>query len=327
MTRSLGFAMAATALFILATANTAVVQAFVVVPSSQLLAPHPRTILSRNPKTATTSAASSLMMVKASSKRSEKPEDDTSPLTSSSWKVNPLPAAAWIALVAIAFSSAAPGELGSADDAAMLNQILADPVSPGINELFYTLFNVFLPLPVILAALILPQGSKQGIPAGPFLAGSAFLGYFAIGPYLSLRETPRESIAFTADVSWFTTNITENKVTSWLLLVILLYLPVAADLPAQWATDSTAVWQGFVDILSSSRFAAISCMDLTLLHLVTAALIPADYRLRSEDDSSSVVEATGNKIALAAALFPFVGPALYCALRPQLLVVKNKDNE
>ena len=166
--------------------------------------------------------------------------DDDDDGASPSWKFRAVPAAAWLALVVFAFGLA-PGELN--DSNALLEKVLANPVHPGINEAFYTLFNVFAPLPVILACLVLPQGRRRkGLPAGPFVLGAAFLGFFTLGPYLALRAPPRTSVEQDEEsISWVTRYVLENKLVNWSTLAVLLYLPWACQLlpvaaydPATW---------------------------------------------------------------------------------------------
>jgi hypothetical protein len=221
----------------------------------------------------------------------------------------------WLILVLWAFSPYAPGSLGSDQDTEMLNAILANPANPGINELYYCFFNFFATIPAILACLVLPQGRKGGIPAGPFLALSSAIGYFAMGPYLALRAPPVNSIEEKrGSVSWVTANVFENKAFNWFIFLFTLYLPVAADLLGALAADPDALWRGFLDIVSTSRFASVSLVDITLLYASSVYLTSRDYLLRKPD--ASVEEARA--VAAATALVPVVGSALYCALRPKL---------
>lgn len=221
----------------------------------------------------------------------------------------------WLLLVLWAFSPYAPGSLGSAEDAGMVNAIIANPASPGINELFYTAFNFFAVIPVILSCLILPQGSKNGIPAGPFLALTSALGYIALGPYLALRAPPVDSIEQKrGSVSWVTSNILENKAFNWLVVLFTLYLPVGANLFGAFAADPEALYRGFLDIISTSRVAGVSMVDITILYAVSIYLTPRDYLLRKPEAS----EGEARAIAAATAVVPFLGSALYCALRPKL---------
>ena len=87
---------------------------------------------------------------------------------------------AWVSLLAFT-AFIAPGSFGSATDNEMIAKIIENPLQPDINQLFYFVFNLFVIIPVCLAAVILPQASKEGAPPTPFLIGSAFLGYFALG--------------------------------------------------------------------------------------------------------------------------------------------------
>jgi hypothetical protein len=238
-----------------------------------------------------------------------------------SYALNVPAAVAWVALVAWTFT-VAPGELQSPSDTAMLAGILADPVHPGMNALFYTLFNCFAVIPVLLASVILPQGQSIGLPAGPFLFLSSFIGYFGFGPYLALRAPPRNMILDAkSEVSWFTRNVLENKICSVLTVAICLYLPVGAGLISAYQEDPTELWSGFVNLVSGSRFASVSTVDLTLLWLCTVAATPADYLLRHPDQD----EAQARKVAAFTALVPFLGSAVYCALRPPLPQAEQEE--
>jgi len=235
--------------------------------------------------------------------------------TAATFAVNVPFLAAWIGLVGWAFT-AAPGEVGSAADTEILNNIIANPTDPGINELYYTAFNFFATIPVILAALVLPQGSKKSLlPAGPFLALSTFFGYFALGPYMSFRPAPVQDIQDkSGEISWFTKNVVENRFFNIFILAFTLYLPVAANVFEAYQNDPQQLWQGFVDIISTSRFAAVSLVDIAILYVTSVALIVDDYKLRkpTSDDGEA------QRVALLAALLPVVGSSIYCAVRPPL---------
>lgn len=260
---------------------------------------------------------------------SSKDKEDATTTPTPSWAltVNPIFATAWVALVVFAFGLA-PGELS---DNSIVEQVMADPVHPGINEAYYTLFNIFVPLPIVLAALVLPQGQpRKGLPAGPFVAATTLLGFFTLGPYLSLRAPPRDNILPGDPISWVT-RLLENKIFSWTTLALLLYMPFASGLlPDKWADPAT--WDGLWELLTTSRFASVSVIDLLLLHTSSAYLIAQDYRLRDgsvngSSDDATAAAAAATKIAVAAFFFPFVGPALYCALRPQLPTLVDDAND
>lgn len=108
------------------------------------------------------------------------PSDDQA--SESSPRSNAIFGLAWLSLLAFT-AFIAPGSFGSAIDNEMIAKIIENPLQPDINQLFYFVFNLFVIIPVCLAAVILPQASNEGAPPTPFLIGSAFLGYFALGKY------------------------------------------------------------------------------------------------------------------------------------------------
>ena len=74
---------------------------------------------------------------------------------------------------------------------------------------------------------------------------------------------------------------------------------------------------GYLDLFGTTKLASISTVDLSILTVAAATLIPRDYQLRvsSEDEEE---QKKGNLIAASTVLFPVLGAALYCALRPPL---------
>ena len=194
-------------------------------------------------------------------------------------------------------------------DVNILNNYIQNPTHPsGVNEIFVCVFDALGIMPMVLSTLIFPQGSKQGLPAAPFCASSAALGFGGLGPYLAFRAPPVESKT-QADLAWVTRNILENKIFNILIVGLCVSTLVTTF------TDSPAVsemWSGYLDVAAQSKLVAVSSVDLVVLTIVGATLIPRDYRLRGGD------EKTGNLIAVATTLLPVLGAALYCAVRPSL---------
>ena len=259
--------------------------------------------------------------------------------------LNILPLVVWISLVGLSFvnNEIVPHGVSVEQlDQEILQNIIQNPVHPAhVNELYFTLFNVFGPLPVMLSALILPQeelrarsqsldsSSSSSIlpPPQPFLLGSAALGYFVLGLYLALRPPLTKNNLLLPKVddewSWYTRNLWENRVFHAGILLFLFYLPFGSNAISVINEQGwNHAYQDFCHFLSTSRFATISCMDLCLLHLTSVSLIPLDFALRSALPTAAEERDTvrkGNVIALLALLVPFVGPAVYIALRPPLL--------
>jgi len=240
-----------------------------------------------------------------------------------SFALNPIAGAAWLAFVLWAFSNVAPGSLGSPEDAAMLNNIIANPAHPaGMNELYFLVFNMFAVIPIWLACLLNPQGQpNKGLPSAPFLAAASGIGFFALGIFLTLRAPPRTQIDDEYEISWVTRNILENKLFAWVTVLFTLYLPIACNVFPAYEADPAGLLQGFWEFCTSSRFAAVSLVDIILLYASAVAVTPRDYLLRNPEATPSQAQ----RIALGTALLPFFGTALYCATRPALPVTRSQD--
>lgn len=220
-------------------------------------------------------------------------------------------AALWAGL--LSFAALGPGDFANPADTAMIEQIVTNPASPGINELYYTLFNVFATMPVIAAMLVVPQDRDQGLPAAPFLGLSVAFGYFSMGPYLILRSAPVERKT-RAEMGWFSRDVLENKLFAWSTFGLTILAMVAAGAIDAYQQDPVTLWNGFVDLMTTSKFCAVSGMDLALIHVALTTLIPRDYALRNPDAPSDA----GVKIAAATFFLPYIGSSLYLALRPSL---------
>lgn len=216
----------------------------------------------------------------------------------------------WIALLVFT-AFIAPGSFESASDNEMILKIIENPLHPDINALYYFLFNLFVIIPACLACVIFPQASNKGAPPAPFLIGSTFLGYFVLGPYLFIKGKSKDSVVFD-ELNWVTQNVLENKAFNWFQVVAFIYFAVTyAVIPA--LEDFTSLLGGFQELISSSKFACVSVVDLTLLSITAAALIPQDYKLRNPQNASNAA-----LIGAGSLFLPVLGSALYCALRPQL---------
>jgi hypothetical protein len=250
--------------------------------------------------------------------------------------LNPLYFVPWVGFLAYAVL-VSPGEMLDGTDTALIRSFLDDPTnnSGSINPLFFVVFNMLGIMPIVLAALVLPQGSNskttRGLWAGPFLLGSAAAGYGSLGLYLSFRPPPVRTKT-RSDLSWPTRNIFENKIVNWAVVglsaSLLFTSGILPTIPP--AGNDDGVVDGFLRLASTSKLVSVSSLDLVLLTAAAATLIPGDYRLRTnnsnnraagEDDddderSSNIVSA--NLVGVSTVLLPVVGAALYCALRPPL---------
>ena len=261
-------------------------------------------------------------------------DDDDSP----SWRIDPLFASLWVGFNTFAILGPY-GELGAESDTAMIMSYIDNPANPGFAEGFQLVFNLLGILPIVLASIAVPQASKRGLPPLPFLASGFGLGYggigkseqaelvilksetetnsfftSTIGPYLSFRAPPRDEFV-PSEASWFTKNVLENKLFSWGLVGGILFLPFYVGLVDAVTTDGFAsAWKSYTDLFVTSKFVSTSSVDAVVLNIAAAGLIPRDLKLRQpeiDDEKAKIV-------AASTLLLPFLGAAMYCALRPAL---------
>jgi len=133
------------------------------------------------------------------------------------------------------------------------------------------------------------------------------------GPYLSFRAPPRDEYN-PGEASWFTRNVLESKLLGWGLVAGVVALPFYVGLVDAMAVDAGAAVQSYVDLFVTSKLVSASSVDAIILNLAAATLIPRDLKLRQPDMEDSQAKLIG----ASTLLLPFLGAALYCALRPAL---------
>mmetsp|Transcript_5651 Transcript_5651/g.8919 ORF Transcript_5651/g.8919 Transcript_5651/m.8919 type:complete len:176 (+) Transcript_5651:1-528(+) len=172
-------------------------------------------------------------------------------------------------------------------------------------------------MPLVMAQLALPQGNKKGISAAPFLVGSLAAGYGALGIYLGLRAPPVDTKT-RAEASWITGRILESDIFNWIVVALCGSTLFSSGILASSANLDSVVSE-YGQLLSNSKFASVSTLDLSILTVCAATLIPRDYRLRTSNaNGDDVIDDKINLVAASTVLFPVIGAALYCALRPSL---------
>ena len=117
-------------------------------------------------------------------------------------------------------------------------------------------------------------------------------------------------------MAWVTRNVLENKVFNWIVVALVVSVPVTTGALASGLEDWSGAVAGYLDLFGTTKLASISTVDLSILTTAAATLIPRDYRLRVSSEQEE--EKKGYLIAASTVLFPVLGAALYCALRPPL---------
>jgi hypothetical protein len=230
--------------------------------------------------------------------------------------VNPFYGAAWLALIGFAFL-VAPGTLNGPDDAKMLETFITDPLNGGdYNRLWFVIWNYFTVVPAILASLMIPNVKpNQWLSATPFVLGSAFFGYFALGPYMSLRDSTKVSPENNngKEFGFVTKNILDTRVFGAVLAALALEIPFTTGFADAFAADPSAVVSGFWDLATSSRFVSVAFTDITIMILLSSILIFEDLKNRR----GGVEEASDKLVAASTLLAPGLGAAVYLACRPK----------
>ncbi len=225
--------------------------------------------------------------------------------------INPPYALAYILFLAFAYVKQA----GEAEGASMeiIQQYIADPLNPGFNAIFITIFNLLGFYAAPLACLLLPGARGQKLPATPFLLGSMFGGYGVLGIYASTRK-PNPSKVFKSELGWVTSNILENKAFNYFILALVTSAYITSGAAAAFISNPGELIQGYKDILAEgSAIVSASSLDFVILTLSAASFIPEDLSRRGYKGALAP-----ELIALCTLLLPGVGVALYCALRPDL---------
>ncbi len=221
---------------------------------------------------------------------------------------NYVAAGVWVALIAWAFL-AAPGELSNPADTELVTLLVTQPTPrpDSVNELFFTVWNCFAVVPLVLGALEAPVGKGQRLPATPFLLGSGAFGYFALGPYFATR-TVREEYGSPQDMGFFSRNVFESKIFAGLVSAVALSIPFTSDI---LNCDLPATIAGFSQLFQSSKFVSVSTVDISIMSALAAVLVSEDAKRRGWEDKSTALLA-------ATLLLPVVGPSLYLLARPSL---------
>ena len=178
-----------------------------------------------------------------------------------------------------------------------------------------------------MACLIMPGAKGQKVNPTPFLFGSCAAGYGSLGLFMMTR-TPNLNINANVNESnneselelgWFTKNVLENKIFNWLLVAALANTYLITGAGEGLLTDAGVVFGDFQNFISQSALGFVSTVDLTILCLTGASLVPEDLERRGVF-VGGVGEGKGKAYAIAAStlLVPGLGLALYSALRPPL---------
>lgn len=171
----------------------------------------------------------------------------------------------------------------------------------GINPAIVALFNAMGIWPMIYACVVLVDGRFQKLLAWPFVVGAFGLGAFVLLPYFILRQPASQSASTgIGAASWLIRGL-ESRWLGWLLTVGAAVLMGYSVIMGNWS-DFITQWQ-------TSRFINVMSLDFCLLTALFPLLVWDDLVRR---------QPSPERWRWAITLIPFVGAALYLALRPPL---------
>ena len=210
--------------------------------------------------------------------------------------------AGWVALASTAALVAPSGT--TAFDAELVRGLVTAPFSRATNPIFEALFNSLGVVPAVYAALLLPGAKDQPrCPAALPIAASFALGFFALGPYLILRE-PRAAPVPRSSLGWLARVVLESKPFAALNAAFALFLVAYGVTHA----DRAAI-DGFATLWTEqSALCCVSSCDLLVLSLAMVGPAREDAARRGVDPAR----------ALACLAVPVLGPCLWLLTRPSL---------
>ena len=209
---------------------------------------------------------------------------------------------AWVLLTYYAFNLApGAGESAAAIDLELAKKMITTPFDGQGSVIFASVFNSLGVLPAVYSALLLSGGKQQKIP--PLLPCLAMFagGFFAIGPYLSLRNYATEGV--TKATRGRGSGSFESKLTGVLLSVFSLWLGYYA-----FCGDFSDNLKQYTELFWTQRLVHVSTIDAIILSLFVVDPMSEDMERRGF---------TGPPAAVFAAL-PILGPSMYLLARPEL---------
>eukprot|EP00904_Undaria_pinnatifida_P006522 jgi/Undpi1/29/HiC_scaffold_1.g00029.m1 len=201
----------------------------------------------------------------------------------------------WLPFVAYAFGPWSPGQPGDPKDIELVTH-LYDTFGPE-TAVFSSIFNALGFLPAMMG--------RQPVPPQPFVFGAFALGFFALGPYLALRNYLPEVDSEGDEVSTL-----EKLVTSKVSAVLFLALSSYCVVSFFSAVADPAAVTSYVDLFWSSKLAHISTLDAVVLSAAAVDPLREDMVRRGWEPEAA-------KVALFAV--PLVGLALWLLVRPAVV--------
>ena len=208
----------------------------------------------------------------------------------------------WTVLTIYAFNFApGGGDAAASIDLELAKKMITTPFDGTGSAIFAAVFNSLGVLPAVYGALLLPGGKEQKIPAIAFVSAMFAGGFFAIGPYLALRNYRTETTKGTRGRG---SGAFESKLTGLLLTSFSLFLAYYAFFSGDFGTSL----KQYSELFWTQRLVHVSTIDAIILSLFVAEPMAEDMKRRNFDGPSAAVFST----------IPIIGPSVYLLMRPPL---------
>merc|ERR1712194_907844 len=122
----------------------------------------------------------------------------------------------------------------------------------------------------------------------------------------ALRKTPKTEFGVGDSLGWLTRNVWENKLFNWATVAFGFYALYAGAAPG--LNDPATNFQGLIEFITTSRFAAVSIADLSLITLILTKEVTDDYKIRCRG-STAENSKRAPFIGASTALLPVLGAA------------------
>ncbi|GLJ18382.1 hypothetical protein SUGI_0325500 [Cryptomeria japonica] len=181
-----------------------------------------------------------------------------------------------------------------------------------MNQVLVSLWYIMGFWPLVYSMLLVPSGrsSKSKVPAWPFLVLSCFGGAYALIPYFVLWQPPAPAVEKSECERW-PLNFLDSKITAVALIFGGVFVTINAGVAGGDA------WKEFYQYFRESKFIHATCIDFLTLSSLCPFWVYNDMTYRNWLNKGSWL--------LPLTLIPYLGPALYLALRPPLPYVEVAD--
>lgn len=178
-----------------------------------------------------------------------------------------------------------------------------------VNAVFSALFNAMGLYPLVYAALLIPGGRSNKLPAWPFVSASVFLGAYALIPYMALwspKDPPEKLPPPPEELEGWNKLFMRGAETTWLPALLAAS---AATYLYQMASAGGEAWVDYVRLFDQSRLVHATSVDFALCTLLAPFWMQNDAEGRGWEQREKLVPLLS--------LLPLVGPAIYLVLRPK----------